>query len=121
MVAILLDNSSNRQAPICLRQLLARFSILHGMTTAPQEAQFNERLCARVHKLRNDRGWTADQMATALGVPADRYRKYEYRSPLPAYLMERFAIIVGCDLAYLLTGKSTIPRKTAENQGRKSA
>lgn len=69
------------------------------------EAQFNEALCARTHALRNERGWTSAQMATALGVPPDRYRKYEYRSPIPAYLMERFAVIVGCDLQYLLTGK----------------
>ena len=71
-----------------------------------EEALFNESLCARVHQLRNERGWTSAQMATALGVPPDRYRKYEYRSPLPAYLMERFSLIVGCDLDYLLTGKS---------------
>jgi len=42
--------------------------------------------CARVKELRERRGWTAEQMATALGIPADRYRKYETRSPLPAYL-----------------------------------
>jgi DNA-binding XRE family transcriptional regulator len=71
-----------------------------------EEASFNESLCARVHQLRNERGWTSAQMATALGVPPDRYRKYEYRSPLPAYLMERFSLIVGCDVDYLLTGKS---------------
>lgn len=71
-----------------------------------EEALFNESLCARVHQLRNERGWTSAQMATALGVPPDRYRKYEYRSPLPAYLMERFALIVGCDLDYLITGKA---------------
>ena len=75
-----------------------------------EEALFNESLCARVHLLRNERGWTSAQMATALGVPPDRYRKYEYRSPMPAYLMERFSLIVGCDMDYLLTGKS---RKSA--------
>lgn len=70
-----------------------------------EEAQFNDALCARVHRLRNERGWTAQQMATALGVPADRYRKYEYRSPLPHYLVERFALIVGREIEYILTGK----------------
>lgn len=76
-----------------------------SMTESSPEAIFNEALCARVHRLRNDRGWTSQQMATALGVPPDRYRKYEYRSPLPPYLMERFALIVGCDVDYLVTGK----------------
>jgi transcriptional regulator with XRE-family HTH domain len=70
-----------------------------------EEAKFNDALCARVHRLRNERGWTAQQMATALGVPPDRYRKYEYRSPLPHYLLERFALIVGRDVEYVLTGK----------------
>lgn len=69
-----------------------------------REQEFNEKLCARVHRLREERGWTAAQMATALGVPAERYRKYEYRSPLPHYLIEQFATIVGRDVEYILTG-----------------
>jgi hypothetical protein len=86
-----------------------------------EEAEFNERLCARVHRLRNERGWTAQQMATALGVPPERYRKYEYRSPLPHYLIERFALIVGRDIEYVLTGTRTPIRATAPEERRKSA
>jgi transcriptional regulator with XRE-family HTH domain len=71
-----------------------------------EEALFNEQLCARVHRLRNERGMTAQEMATVLGVPADRYRKYEYRSPLPHYLLEKFALIVGRDVEFLLTGRT---------------
>ena len=85
------------------------------------EAQFNEALCARVHKLRNERGWTAERMATILGVPPDRYRKYEYRSPLPHYLIERFALIVGRDIEYVLTGKTTRIRAGKPESGRKLA
>jgi transcriptional regulator with XRE-family HTH domain len=72
-----------------------------------EEAIFNDRLCARVQRLRNERGMTAAEMAIALGIPAERYRKYEVRSPLPQYLIERFAIIVGRDVEYVLTGNST--------------
>lgn len=86
-----------------------------------REAQFNEAICARVHRLRNERGWTAEQMATALGVPAERYRKYEYRSPLPHYLIEQFAIIVGRDIDYILTGKVTRTLAQAEESRRKRA
>lgn len=86
-----------------------------------EEAIFNDALCARVHRLRNERGWTAQQMATALGVPADRYRKYEYRSPLPHYLLERFALIVGRDLEYVLTGKVAQIRATPAEIRRKRA
>lgn len=75
-----------------------------------RELQFNEALCARVHRLRNERGMTAEEMAKALAIPAERYRKYEYRSPLPHYLIEQFAIIVGRDVEYILTGN--ISRRT---------
>lgn len=91
------------------------------MSIMTDEAAFNEALCARVHSLRNERGWTSAQMATALGVPPDRYRKYEYRSPLPSYLFERFALIVGCDIDFLITGKANQHRKLAEIQEKRRA
>lgn len=75
------------------------------MAESSEELQFNQAYSARVRALRLERGWTADQMATALGVPAERYRKYEVRSPMPLYLVERFALIVGRDVHYVVTGK----------------
>jgi transcriptional regulator with XRE-family HTH domain len=80
--------------------------ILRHMADTSDEALFNNAYCQRVRDLRDERGWTADQMATALGIPPDRYRKYETRSPMPAYLVERFALIVGRDVEYVLTGKA---------------
>ena len=91
------------------------------MATGSEELAFNEALCARVHRLRNERGWTSEQMATALGVPPDRYRKYEYRSPLPGYLIERFALIVGQDISYLLTGKGAVTRDNRQELAKKRA
>lgn len=82
------------------------------------EALFNEAMIARIHRLRNERGWTAQQMATALGIPAERYRKYEYRTPLPHYLVERFALIVGRDTEYILTGKTPSARQAAEKRAK---
>jgi DNA-binding XRE family transcriptional regulator len=76
------------------------------MTDANDELLFNQSYCARIRDLRTQRGWTAEQMATALGVPPDRYRKYEVRSPMPIYLVERFALIVGQDVHYVVTGKT---------------
>lgn len=73
-----------------------------------REQEFNEAFIARVKRLREDRGWTAEQMATALGIPAERYRKYEYRTPLPHYLVEPFALVVERDVSYLLTGKAAV-------------
>jgi hypothetical protein len=60
-------------------------------------------------------------MATALGIPPERYRKYEYRSPLPHYLLERFALIVGRDVEYVLTGKRAAARFDSQEERRKIA
>lgn len=77
-----------------------------------REAEFNEALCARVKRLREEHeDWSQEQMATALGLPYDRYRKYEYRTPLPSYLFEQFSNIVGRDIEYLVTGKSSARRR----------
>jgi transcriptional regulator with XRE-family HTH domain len=70
-----------------------------------REQEFNEAFIKRVKRLREERGYTSEQMATALGIPAERYRKYEYRTPLPQYLIEQFAQIVDRDISYMLTGK----------------
>lgn len=86
-----------------------------------EEAIFNDALCARVHRLRNERGMTAMEMATVLGVPAERYRKYEYRSPLPHYLLKKFALIVGRDIEYVLTGEMSPMRAIRQEERRKSA
>lgn len=66
---------------------------------------YESALCQRVRDLRDARGWTQMQMATALDIPYERYKKYETRSPLPHYLLERFALLVGQDLHYVVTGK----------------
>jgi transcriptional regulator with XRE-family HTH domain len=96
-----------------VRKFLAHFHAMVGIMSVRPESAFIAALCRRVRTLRTRRGWTAAQMATALGIPAERYRKYETRSPLPSYLMERFCLIVDCDLDFLLTGKSTVTTRIA--------
>lgn len=77
------------------------------MADQNDEFLFNNGYCARLKAARDQRGWTAEQMATALGIPPDRYRKYEFRSPMPVYLIERFCIIAGIDIVFLVTGKKS--------------
>lgn len=92
------------------------------MTPDNLEFVFNSELCARTKALREATGMTGEQMAIVLGVPVERYRKYENRSPLPAYLMQRFAITVGTSLDYLLTGKHvSAPALRAVESRRKRA
>jgi transcriptional regulator with XRE-family HTH domain len=74
-----------------------------------EEFAFNEALRARLKALREGKGWTAEQMAEALGIPPDRYRKYESRSPAPQYLIPRIALIMDKSIEYILTGKDKKP------------
>lgn len=78
------------------------------MVESNDELLFNNAYCERVRSARIARGWTAEQMATALGIPPDRYRKYETRSPLPLYLVERFSLVGDVDLLYLVTGRKAV-------------
>lgn len=66
---------------------------------------YRKDLCARVKQLREAKGYTQQEVATALQVGYENYRKYEKRSPLPHYLLEPFALLVGADLHYLVTGR----------------
>ena len=70
-----------------------------------EEFIFNNAYCERVKRFREETNMTAAQMAELMGVPADRYRKYETRSPLPPYLIAKFCQIVGYDLEHLVLGK----------------
>lgn len=71
----------------------------------PRDAEFVDQFCARTQRLRLERDWTQQQMATALDVPLERYKKYETRSPMPVFLIPRFAQLVDRSIAYVLTGK----------------
>lgn len=66
---------------------------------------FNDGYCGRVKRFREETNMSAAEMADLLDIPADRYRKYETRSPLPVYLVPSFCRIVGCDLEHLILGK----------------
>lgn len=77
------------------------------MANDDSEAAYNAALCARVKHCRLQKNWTAEQMARALGVPAERYRKYEARSVLPLYLVERLALICDKSIEFIVTGRET--------------
>jgi DNA-binding XRE family transcriptional regulator len=68
-------------------------------------AEFLGEFCARVRAAREARGLTQAEMAAALGVGGEAYRAYEKRTPVPHYLIERFARIAGVDIEYLFTGR----------------
>lgn len=68
------------------------------------KSRYNQELRERVKALGERVGWTAAQMVTAPDVPAEHYRTFESRSPLPLRLIERFALITGVDVEGLVAG-----------------
>ena len=78
------------------------------MPITPQE--YDALYIARVKALRQLKGLTSGQMATLLGVPAERYRKYESRTPMPHALIEQFALITGVSVEFLVTGRRVAGR-----------
>jgi transcriptional regulator with XRE-family HTH domain len=87
-------------------RLKMRHDKIISMILDNDELLFNNAYCERVKRFRTETGMTAAEMADLLGVPADRYRKYESRSPLPHYLIGKFCRVVGCDLEHLILGKA---------------
>lgn len=93
------------------------------MKNERNQAEFEKAFKERIKSWREEKGWTADQMATVLGVPAERYRKYETRSMMPAYLFETFCLVCDANLDNLLLGTQRRPsnRASVENiKGRRA-
>lgn len=71
----------------------------------PREEAYRRAITARLQLLRNSMGKSQPQMAEALGVPLDRYRKYETRTPLPGYLIEPLSVLTGYSVTFIVTGR----------------
>lgn len=76
------------------------------------ESELAQAYIQRVRDLRIARGMTQQEMADALGISLERYKKYEHRSVLPPYLLGRFAAVVNRDLGYIVTGRA---RRSGKN------
>lgn len=82
-----------------------------GMVAPSEQQEFEQQLRERLARLRNERRWSQQQMATALAIPFERYKKYETRSVLPLYLVPRLALMVDRSIAYVLTGREEAQRQ----------
>jgi transcriptional regulator with XRE-family HTH domain len=74
------------------------------MVRTREEHTFNEELRRRTRELREGRELQQQQIADLLGVDVETYKKYETRTPLPRYLIPRFARLVGASISFLMTG-----------------
>jgi transcriptional regulator with XRE-family HTH domain len=86
---------------------------------------FNPTFCARVRAIREAHKKTQSEMARILGVTEKAYEKYESRSPLPHYLIDRFAQAMGVDIDELFmppkayaNGNCTAPLQSVANRNR---
>lgn len=73
-------------------------------------SSYRDEFVARVKAAREARGLTQEQVAKALGIAQGTYKQYEVRSLLPHYFIERFCIITGSGLAWLLDAEEATVR-----------
>ena len=82
----------------------ARWSSISGMDDA--DSALAKAYIKRIRDLRIARGLTQAEMAVALGLPVERYKKYETRSVMPPYMVPRFAAIVGRTVEFVISGRN---------------
>lgn len=66
---------------------------------------YRENLSARLRQARERYNLTQKEVAAFLGMSEDTYKKNEQRGSLDAAYMERFAVAVGEDPFWILTGR----------------
>lgn len=110
-MSVALDDLSKLSSPTCRVQGYVPMRDNSRMATDPAATAFNDQLCARVRLLRKERFANAEEMAEAIGIPVERNRKYEVRTPMPHYLIPRFARIVGREIEFVLTGRANKMRE----------
>ena len=75
------------------------------MTDENEEFIFANAFLRRTKEARERTAWTQEFVAQALGVPLERYKKYEQRTLMPHYLLDHFCTLVGVDIEWLMTGR----------------
>jgi transcriptional regulator with XRE-family HTH domain len=66
------------------------------------EEEFTAALIERTRLARELSGFRPEQMAEFLGIKVDTYFKYEYRTPIPRYLIPRFCALCRVSADWLL-------------------
>lgn len=71
----------------------------------------------RIRTIREELDWSQAEMASALDIPLDNYKKYEIRSKFPPHLFEKFALVTHRNIEFIVTGRGpnvrTIGRRAA--------
>lgn len=62
----------------------------------------------RIRRARKAAGFTQKDVGEFLGIGTENYKKYEGRSPMPNYLLEKFCRLTHANPIYVLFGKHDI-------------
>ena len=69
------------------------------------ERAYHEAFRHRLKQIRGELAWSQADMAEALGVPLENYKKYERRSIFPPHLIAQLALVTHRPLELILTGR----------------
>ena len=81
------------------------FMAQHVPTKDHGEDAYYAAFRARLKALRKDLGYSQSQMAEAIGISLDRYKKYETRDRFPPHLLNKLALNSHRPLEYVVTGR----------------
>lgn len=84
----------------------------------PAERVYHEAFRARLVGLRLDLGYSQSEMAEALGLSIDNYKKYETRSKFPPHLFNKLALVTHRPLEFIVTGQGPNIRTVARRHTR---
>lgn len=75
-------------------------------TKSPTERAYYDAFRTRLIATRKRLDWTQLQMATALNIELENYKKYERRSKFPLHLIEHLALVTHSEIDYIVTGRN---------------
>ncbi|MFZ5783952.1 MAG: helix-turn-helix domain-containing protein [Pseudomonadota bacterium] len=77
-------------------------------TEKATERAYHESFRRRLKDLREELQWSQADMANALGLSLDNYKKYEIRSKFPPHQYEKLALVTHKSVDFIVTGRINI-------------
>lgn len=84
---------------------------VHDFCMVTPKSAWRREFAGRAAELRAAAGMTQAEMAAALGIPLERYKKYENRSAMPVDLLEPFSRLVNRSIEFVVAGRDPSRRR----------
>ena len=88
---------------------LVKSGKIPAMTEKQRQSLYDRQFQARVQLARTAMNYDRVEMAKALGVPLDRYTRYESRHMMPLSLVPKFCKLTSVTISWLLTATTEVP------------